>query len=204
MFGRKVIDSIQLEEKTARECPEKEPFYPYESNIRIFMIDNNKCPMYCCAIVYDMPHRIKTEKKKAEPLGTDFWESLLSNHLTRLIQTNANHKGSGQKTLAKSATYLLAHSTTDDLVYLPHATVLMTKERPKFDLLVPALQIYYNYVIYPCLSGIPNNYVDLSGAFEKISDIVDSSSTCSLTIKEQRYVLADTKTRAPETYTRVH
>ena len=63
MFGRKVIDSIQLEEKTARECPEKEPFYPYESNIRIFMIDNNKCPMYCCAIVYDMPHRIKTEKK---------------------------------------------------------------------------------------------------------------------------------------------
>lgn len=83
----------------------------------------------------------------------------------------------------------MAHSTTDNLIYLPHATILMTKEKPNYDLLVPALQVYYNYVIYPCLSGIPNKYVDLTAIFQQIGDSADSMSGNSLSTGEQRYSL---------------
>lgn len=87
LYGRKEIDHIQHEEKMARESAEREPYYPYESNIRVFMIDNNKNPVYCCAIVYDMPHRIKAEPNNKEIGRANLWDSLMNNHPTKLVNT---------------------------------------------------------------------------------------------------------------------
>lgn len=85
MYGKREILSIISEERTIREEPSKEKICPYESNIRMFMIDNNKEQMYCCALVYDMPHRIRDSEKALETHMRVFWNSFQIPHPHKVV-----------------------------------------------------------------------------------------------------------------------
>ena len=86
LFSEEGILKIRDEERLARESPEKEPYWPYEENIKTFVIDNNKDPMYCCALVYDMPHRIKSRQSHPGNNKKDIWNILFGGQPAKLVK----------------------------------------------------------------------------------------------------------------------
>lgn len=76
-------------------------------------------------------------------------------------------------------------TTNDDLVYLPHATVLMSKGKPNFDMLVPLLRTYFNFMIFPGLCGIASPHGNLCNILSKVEALVDQHSQCLYIPKER-------------------
>ena len=76
---------IQKEEEKLGLLALNEPFFPYDPSIKTFMIDNNKDPLYCVALVYDMPHRIKFGERQEHKSSNLLWRMLHCGHPSKLV-----------------------------------------------------------------------------------------------------------------------
>lgn len=85
LFGLKNLEELHRLDLALRNSPENERFWPYDPSVRVFMIDNNREPMYCCALVYDMPHRIKTLAHKEHKVSSNIWRLLSGDHPSTLV-----------------------------------------------------------------------------------------------------------------------
>lgn len=150
------------------------------------MVDNNRDPMYCCALVYDMPHRIKYNEKEDHKNQNSIWRFIHADHPSKLVCSELKQsRNSGQMALSKSAIDLLANTTNDEYVYLPHACVVMSKEKPHFDLLVPALQVYFSHMLVPGLCGITNNQIFISDMLSQLDSVLKDNMSC-LSVPNER------------------
>ena len=87
--------------------------------------------------------------------------------------------------LSRSAIDLLAITTNDDFIYLPHTVLVMSREKPNFDILVPALRVYFNYMVFPGLCGIMSSHINISDILAKVETIMDEYPFCLSVPKER-------------------
>ena len=83
---------------------------------------------------------------------------------------------------------LLSITTNDEFVYLPHATLLLSREKPNFDILIPVLQVYFNYMVLPGLCGITASSHTISEIYSKVEKFLEEKPV-NLNVPKDRYEL---------------
>ena len=87
LFGIEELKKIQSNDEKLRLHADAEPLWPYDSAVRVFMIDNNKDPLFCSALVYDMPHRVQPSPDGKQKNEGSLWRFVGADHPAKLVAT---------------------------------------------------------------------------------------------------------------------